>query len=98
MFCSFPSKCTHVVCDGGGGGRVLLQGPRYAEADGAEGGALQGLHRRVEAGVAEVDVVDLKGTSLDRRRYHETYGLSPISSQSQHSLHICLASVLDKLE
>ena len=61
MFCSFPSKCTHVVCDGGGGGgRVLLQGPRYAEADGAEGGALEGLHGRVEAGVAEVDIVDLK--------------------------------------
>ena len=61
MFCSFPSKCTHVVvCDGGGGGRILLQRPRYAEADGAEGGALQGLHGRVQAGVAEVDIVDLK--------------------------------------
>ena len=65
MFCSFPSKCTHVVCDGSGGGRVLLQRPRYAEADGAEGGALQGLHGRVQAGVAEVDVVHLNRRCIE---------------------------------
>ena len=51
---------THVVDATCGGSRVLLQGARYAETDRAEGGALEGLNGRVEAGVAEVDVVDLQ--------------------------------------
>ena len=62
-FISFAQNgCTHIVYADSRGSHVLLEGSRYAEADWTEGGALERLDSRVEAGVAEVDVVDLQHT------------------------------------